>query len=80
MALSLCQAYHISYYSYNMYTFHIYTKYFFVFQDVGHFGPCDTYNIVLIERDYPGITVSTPHKMIGAKGADVCEVDIILYS
>lgn len=41
---------------------------------VGHFGPYESFNILLIEKDYPGVTVSTPHKMIGLKGADVCQV------
>lgn len=40
----------------------------------GHFGPVDNFNILLIERNYPGVTVSTPHNMIGLKGADVSQV------
>lgn len=41
---------------------------------VGHFGPYESYSLLLIERSFPGVTVSAPHKMIGLKGADVCEV------
>lgn len=41
---------------------------------VGHFGPYESYSLLLIERSFPGIAVSEPHKMIGLKGADVCQV------